>query len=419
MTMTPHSHAPGNSNYRQVLRGYLRLHQLTVERRDESVEADAVRDALDLPWHALTVAEKERVQGLSADLFEISEPTGGVAQGTNPQAQKNLTEALEAKQRGEWERTLELLRRWGKHIAPALVSYLRGGIWVKAGYPEIGVVFYEHAAKLDPDNANYAGLVLNALESYDLRRALEMSNRILETRETQQPSLVVLAAGVAFGAIREIVEPDAIVALRALIPILEDALPGVLVDEMRSVYLMALMLLALSHEHLGETGAAFDYYSMGLRIEPSHDALLTGRGILTYGKSPQSPSDLEQAVKLGSPLVWPYFFLAHHYIANNRYEDCRRMCEKGLAMTASLAVHSQLSEWLAIAEAELGFPSGRVRAAFEQALRLDPSNDTARRNLDTFERASPRPTVPKTWEKRSESNVRVFGQAERRLQLAA
>jgi tetratricopeptide (TPR) repeat protein len=337
----------------------------------------------------------------------------------SPQAQKNLTEAIEAKQRGEWERALALLRRWSKNITPALLSYLRGGIWLEAGYPEVGVVFYEHATKLESDNANYAVHFLHSLEQSDPRRAREMANQILRDPGRHSPVLVVGAAEVAFSATREMSEPDAAAVFRSLIPVLTIALRGLPEDEKRSGYLTGLIILALSHENLGEAGAALEYYSRGLKIEPSHGALLTGRGILTYGKSPQSPSDLEQAVKLGSPLVWPYFFLAHHYIVNNRYEECWRMCERGLAMKASQAVYSQLSEWLAIAEAELGFPPDRVRASLEQALRLDPSNEMAKKNLENFEQALPRPTTPKLWEKRSENAVRAFGQAERRVALAA
>lgn len=410
---------PVSPNYRQVLRGYLRLHQLTVEGRDESPDADAVRDSLDLPWRALGRAERERVQGLSADLFNISEPISDSPQEMPPHAQKALAEAFEAKQRGEWDRTLDLLRRWGKFIAPALLSYLRGGVWSEAGYPEVGAVFYEHASNLEPENANYAMLFLHTLEKYDPRIARERASRILQNPEKYSPLLVVKAGNVAFNATREMTESDAAAVYHQLIPVLSGALSEVSEDDKRSIHLLGIVLLAQSHDRLGEVGASLEYYSRGLKIDPSHDALLTGRGILTYGKSAQSPSDLEQAAELGTPLVWPYFFLAHHYLVNNRCEDCRRMCEIALRMNASRAVRSQLSEWSAIAEAELGFPADRVRAAFENALRLDPSNETARQNLDRFEHAIARVPSSKGWEKRTANTVRVFGQAEYRDLTAA
>ena len=92
--MTRPPNTPGSPNFRQVLRGYLRLHQLMIEGRDELPDADAVRDSLDLPWRVLTEAERERIQGLSADLFDISEPIASGPRDMNPQAQKNLAEVF-------------------------------------------------------------------------------------------------------------------------------------------------------------------------------------------------------------------------------------------------------------------------------------------------------------------------------------
>ena len=416
--MTSPSTISSNQNFRQVIRGYLRLHQLTVEGRDESVEADAIRDSLDLPWRVLNETEKNRVQGLSIDLFAISDPSENVPMAMNPQAQKNLTEAFEAKQQGDWDRALALLRRWNKYITPELVSYLQAGIWLGAGCPELAAVFYEHAAELAPENANYRALFLSTLEQSDQHRAQEIANQILQHPNKNSPVLVIRAALVAFNATTKMVEPDASNEIRSLITVLTKTIPNLSQTENLSSYLMGLILLAQCHELLGEMNKALEFYSHGLRMDPSHDVLLTGRGILTYGKSSQSTLDLEQAVRLGSPLVWPFFFLAHHYITNNRYEDCRQICERGLRLNASHAVQSQLYEWLAIAEAGLGFPPVRVRSMFEQALRLDAENDMARANLETFEQSIHSPKTPTPWEKRSENSVRAFGQAERRL-LAA
>ena len=145
--MTRPPYTPISQNYRQVLEGYLRLHQLTVAGRDESPEADAVRDSLDLPWRLLTEADREQVQGLSADLFEINDPIEAAHLEMSPEAQHHLAEAVEAKQRGEWDRALALLRRWKKHLTPAILSKLRAEIWSAAGHPDVGAVFLEHAGK--------------------------------------------------------------------------------------------------------------------------------------------------------------------------------------------------------------------------------------------------------------------------------
>ncbi|MFW5693455.1 MAG: hypothetical protein ACOCWL_04500 [Thermoguttaceae bacterium] len=126
-------------------------------------------------------------------------------------------------------------------------------------------------------------------------------------------------------------------------------------------------------------------------------------------------------MELGTTMVWPYLFLAHHYLVTRRYEQCRGMCEAGLRNQGSNTAKSQLEEWRAIAQAELGFPPDLVRAAFESALRLDPSNELAARNQAAFEAAvrAPQTRPSAAWEQRSEAAVRQFGAAEHPFSVAA
>ena len=156
-------------------------------------------------------------------------------------------------------------------------------------------------------------------------------------------------------------------------------------------------------------------------MNPNNDALLVARGILLYGASPRAISDFQQAVALGSPVVWPYLFLAHHYLITNQFEECRAMCEAGLRIRGSDTARSELEQWRAIAQAELGFPPELVRSAFEASLRLDPSNDLARRNQDAYEASLgvPHTTPGSRWEQKSEAALRQYGLAERRYPVAA
>ena len=200
-------------------------------------------------------------------------------------------------------------------------------------------------------------------------------------------------------------------------PILANALarfeqqdPGT-IDQ--SSYVMTLALLGFGYEFLGKWQAALEFYSRGLQLDPYNDALLVARGVLLYGTSPRAIADLETALRTGSPLIWPYVFLAHHYLLNGRFEECRKLCERALGMKGSPAVMSEVSEWTAIAQAELGFPAEVVRGSFDNAIRIDPSNARAKRNLAAFEAANP-PITDKIWETRSTGAVRTSGLAERR-----
>jgi tetratricopeptide (TPR) repeat protein len=404
-------------NYLTFIRGIRELHRLAIEGRDESPEADAIRDATDGPWEALSEAERKRLIGLSEDLYSISEPSAEGPQVMNPQAQARLIVAVEARTRGEWDRALELLRRWGKHVSPALVSYLRGSIWWDAGDPSTAVLFYKHAVQLDPQNGNYLAIFLHVLDRVDPGEAQRRAEGIIQNSEDNPPEAVVRAASVMLMASLTTPEAEEMPMFRRLIPVLERAVSRIAEGDEggidRSAYCMAVDLLGSCHEFLGDSQQAIENYTRGLQADPHNDALLVARGILLYGSSPRAITDFELATQYGSPLVWPYFFLAHHHLINRRFEQCRSMCERASRMPASNFVMSELAEWSAISQSELGFPVEMIRAAFENSIRLDASNERARRNLAAFEEAV-RPARRKEWQMRSEAAVRTSGLSERR-----
>jgi len=421
------THPPsGSPSFKLVAKGLVALHRLIKDGKDDSLEAESLRDALDAPLKVLNRTEKERAQWLSEDLYSVSEPPAATTQKEmNPQAQQQLNEAFEARQSREWDQALALLRQWRECISPALLSYMRGSIWFEAGNPEVAAVFYGHASDSDPTNANYRAIYMHALAESDPDAAGKLAREVLADDEKHAPVVVARAADIRFNETRTASDADSAQLYRELVPILERNMARIEQEEgaasRASAYAMTVGLLGFCHEFLGNAGAAVNYYSRGLQGNPNNDGLLVARGILQYGTNPRAIADFERAVELGSAVVWPYLFLAHHYLISNRFEECRVSCEMGLRMRGSDTAKSQLEEWRAIAQAELGFPPELVRAAFEAAVRLDPSNDLAERNQAVFE-ASLRPprTPPRSkWEQKSEAAVRQFGLAERRYSLAA
>ena len=337
-------------------------------------------------------------------------------------APSGLADALLARERGQWDRALELLRRWGRYFSPALLSHFRGAIWDEAGDPETAVIFYGHAADLEPENGNNLATFLYTLDRVQPAEAQRRAGDLL-SRDGAYPAVAIIAAvDIALRAILAIPEAEAVAECRRLIPMLERASARVSVGEEggldRLTYAMAAHLLAFSHEFLGEYQAALQYYSQGLQVDPNNLALLTARGLLLYGVSPRAISDFELAIGLGCLLAWPHILLAHHYLISERFEECRRMSERALQIQAPDAIRSELAEWGAISQAELGFPPELVRAAFEDALRIDPANDRARRNLAAFEEAI-RSVRPRLWETPAAAVVRASGLAARRLARVA
>ncbi len=126
-----------------------------------------------------------------------------------------------------------------------------------------------------------------------------------------------------------------------------------------------------------------------IALNPRNDEILVARGILGYDAIRTSIADFEQAIKLRSRIVWPYFYLAHHYLANSRFEECRSMCERARHMPAPVRIQSELCEFLAMSMSGLGYPESVIRRSFEEAIRLDPSNHRAQSNLKRFN-AAPR-----------------------------
>jgi tetratricopeptide (TPR) repeat protein len=217
-------------------------------------------------------------------------------------------------------------------------------------------------------------------------------------------------------------EVDSRPVLEDLVRVLERNLARLQDEEARqsSTCALAIALVGFCFDHLGDTRSALRYYNLGVAADPTNDALLVARGILRYGTDPGAAADFQQAIRYRSPVVWPYFFLAHHFLVSNRFDECRQMCECALGMTASDVVRGNLYEWLAISRSELGFPAEQVRAAFEDAIRLETANERIRRNFRAFEESLSRQApLPRTWEKPVEAVVQAFGHAESRPALAA
>lgn len=380
----------------------------------EGEQADAIRDALDTPFTSLSTAEAERVRWLSEDLYSIHATEGRSPKEPNPQVMEAFQAIYEAKGRKEWDKALTLLRRWQAYLPSAQLSYLRGSLWAGVGRYDVAAEFYEHAAQLE-SGGNYPALHLHALAKIDSVAAEKRAHEILRRHDEYTVAAVVQAAHVAVAVTRLRSPAETRQSELGVMPVVRLAFEKIRGDNILDpeCYALAASLLATAHEHLGEDDRAFEFYTQALRAAPTNADILTQRGILVYGRSPGAVTDLEQAVSYHSRVVWPYFFLAHYYLSTNRYEECRKMCERAVEFPTTDRMRSELTEWLAISEAELEFPADRVRRRFEEAIRLDPENERAKRNLATFEsRVTRQQTHSSAWSWSSPATVRAFGLAE-------
>jgi tetratricopeptide (TPR) repeat protein len=413
--VTKHSFSTSPS-YLQSLRGLHRLHELARQGQNDSLEADAIRDGLEKPWHDLSTIEQARLNGLSEDLYSISDACQEPLP-PNPQVQRKLFEAFEANQAGKWDLALTILRRWNRHIDTALLSFLRGSIWEAAADSETAGLFFEHAASLAPQF--YQGIYLFNLRKTDAHAAINLAKQIFDAEQDNPPSVVVTAANILFDAARNqpVVESHAV--FEQLIPAIERSLARSMgeqshfqtwSDDIRSV---ASLLLAGCLERLGDSRTAIRHLNAALAIDPNDAAILEIRGILRYGVEPAAVDDFRRAAQLGSQHIWPSFYLAHNALVGNQFEDCRRMCEQSLKYPANDEVQANIYEWMAISRFELGDLPERVRSDFEEAIRLTPDLDRIRQNFAAFENAVAHPHVPRiSWLKPTISNVKSIGRPE-------
>jgi hypothetical protein len=127
----------------------LRLHDLIAKGKGDDPEADAVRDDMDAPWHAMTEAEQERMGGLSEDLYALVE--------SNPRSVKMSAEERSnwgqefgaAFESGDWDRVLLLLRRRPEDVPTDHVAFFQAECWEHLGCPEIALRFMRSATRLN------------------------------------------------------------------------------------------------------------------------------------------------------------------------------------------------------------------------------------------------------------------------------
>lgn len=280
-------------------------------------------------------------------------------------------------------------------------------------------IFFEHARQLDPTNVSYASMSLHCLSVTESKRALQEAERILKDYKQHSPVIYVRAADIKFMSAKLLSDAEGNRIFVSLKPILEEAVQIAQTEPKKidaTTVVMALGLLGFGDEFQGRWRDAVNHYSMGIQVEPDNDGLLVARGMILYGSQGQGIADLEQAIELGSPLIWPYAILAHHALTTHQYKECIQLCEKALRKEGSPAVKSEIREWEAIAQVALEYSPGSIEQAFEQAARLDAANDRAKRNLKRLRIAPRRPSVS-YFEIRSEGELRTSALAERRYAM--
>jgi hypothetical protein len=122
------------------------------EGTDETPVGEALRDRMDEPGSRLSPDQIASANGISADFYSLAASSAAPVLPQTDEVQEGLKSALEARDHGDFDRALELLRKHADYLNPAVLSFVRGSIWGKAGEDQIALQFFRRASELDPTN---------------------------------------------------------------------------------------------------------------------------------------------------------------------------------------------------------------------------------------------------------------------------
>jgi tetratricopeptide (TPR) repeat protein len=368
--------------------GYLlSLHQLRIEGKHDSDEADLIREQSEKSWNEMSDLEQELFRGISEDLYSISDPVPEL-QPINPQVQKNLTPLRQAFENGDWQKILELLRRWKNYIPLSKLSIFRSIIWREWREPKIALEFARHASFLEPDNQDFKSQWLNLLAVVEPERAASEAEKIADSCQNYSAEICYHALLLLLKKAAQLRDSD---YWQKLIPFAESVVElsqrSKIFQSIPESIQITLDILANCFKNAGMSQKALEIYEIGIRKWPSYPGFWAGRGILTYELNPEKAVvDLERATS-SRVTPAPLLLLAHYNMVTGNFLKALAYIDQRLSISISDQLRSDLFMWKAMALAKLGGEQTAIEKLFEDSIHLNPKNETAIRYRDLFIRS--------------------------------
>ena len=346
-------------------------------------------------WSEITEGQTQRLWGLSSDLYTLRDQEKWVESDWPRLNERELAEAQnEAFQRKHWDKLLEYLRRPPRFLPRPLTDYLRGRAWMELGHPEVALLFFDNAARLDPENSTYGVLSLECLKSLqDWPEILRRCDRY--AREATTPAVLLFRAADALHAYADHTgsQEHYEKALRAVEIGFRNLAQNGQDESLSAVIVGAYATKSLCLEHLGRTQDALQVLDQAIMRYPEKASLLAARGLLKQqlGRADDARDDFQQAANRAAAVAWPYLELARHALDGNRQDEAAEICRQGLALVPQGGPAALLHEMLAVALFRLNQPRESVRAELRTAAQLDPLSEQIRFNREEFERLASQP----------------------------
>lgn len=403
------------AEFRKYAALQMRRHKLLCE--NETAASDEIEDEMDSIWDALDPEQRRNLNGFAADLNWIRRqsqppPKGRKLDEVTTNDHRELLAAREAK---DWFKFLHFLRMCAIALPPMNVGYLRGVTYHALGFPEYALAFYEYAADMAPSDHSMGIIALQYADAVDGKRAEKRAEKVISARHLYSPPVVAMSVLIT---LRKKEREGSSIDRTEFTAMFQEALESLTLEPPSAeIQAMTYQLTAAGFETLDELKLALQSYEAGLKLAPNHEVLLIGLGLMLYGVETKRAVELFQRVVegKGTPLVWPYFFLAHYYVLQGNYDDSLRMVRLAKERATTNPIRAELSQWQAICLAENGYPPEVVRPVFQKAKTLDPTNERIARNLEAFE-TSQQEELATEWDFEDEIELRT-GRAPRTIEL--
>jgi tetratricopeptide (TPR) repeat protein len=372
----------------ESIRLLIKLHLLMADGQSESPAADELRDRMESPWYAMSELEQERVRGLSADLYTLTNdsPFKHPLEGNG--CRKELIDIIGQRIRNRsFDEVLELLRSRAEDISLQRATMVRGICYECLGHADVAELFIRFAAEREGYSGDATTKLLSMLNA---ESEIEFTDWVLSRSKSPSASLLLYIAFLKAKHSFSLSKDQALALIEDARSLTEQALslPGATAQQM-SLATGPFHTIIVALWHFGASDKALAVAERTIQLFPSDGIAYTIRGMVHESLADvEHIGDFHMAVKNRSPFSWPYARLAFACLENGEYEECLRLCQEALIRTASGLAKANILEWMAIACFLAGQPATLIRRYFMQAISLAPDNARIKNNFTAFEAAN-------------------------------
>jgi tetratricopeptide (TPR) repeat protein len=231
-------------------------------------EADAIRDAMEDPWYAMSRSEQQLVRGLSADLYTIGQPPVSDKRESIPS--EELQQFVD---NADWPAVLEVVRSKQTSLDADEAAFLRAVAWMHLGQPEVALCFLREVERLRPlSDSDKIWLLTCLMQTVRLDETLKHASAFAES---PNPLVRLRASNALSLAAQKLPSSESDKTRLHSIALAEEALGKVepLISEDRTAKLLwqsTLFQLALDYEEIDNTPKAVSSCRRLLEEQPNN-----------------------------------------------------------------------------------------------------------------------------------------------------